>query len=128
MQLEQAAGRQPVDRRYEAAFPADLESSPRIIEVKAIGGSGRGWFLPVENAQMEEARRNPNFFIYVVENTRQGDPTQFTLRILGGERLQGLLAKAKQRSYYEVAWPVASYDATPGLDALSEPTDRQYNA
>jgi len=41
-------GRTPQDRRYEAAFAADIESPPRIIEVKAVGGSQRGWFLPLE--------------------------------------------------------------------------------
>ena len=42
MNLERAAGRNPIDRRYEAAFPADIESQPRLIEVKAAGGNQRG--------------------------------------------------------------------------------------
>ena len=42
MRLEGEAGRQPIDRRYETAFAADIESLPRIIEVKAVGGSQRG--------------------------------------------------------------------------------------
>lgn len=45
MDLVRAAGREPVDRRYEAAFAADLESLPRIIDVKAVGGSQCGWLL-----------------------------------------------------------------------------------
>ena len=42
LDLERAAGRSPRDRRYEAAFAADIESLPWIIEVKAVGGSQRG--------------------------------------------------------------------------------------
>jgi hypothetical protein len=121
MQLERAAGRQPVDRRYDAKFPADIESPPRIIEVKAIGTSTRGWFLPLEVKQFDKAQQAPNFYIYVVENTRQGDPTEFTLKILGGKRLHQLLARARERRYYELPWPVAHYDGTPGMEALSEP-------
>jgi hypothetical protein len=29
-----------------------------------------------------EARSNPNFYVYVVENVGQGDPAEFTLRVL----------------------------------------------
>jgi hypothetical protein len=36
MERERNAGRQPVDTRYAGA-PADLESPPRLIEVKAVG-------------------------------------------------------------------------------------------
>jgi hypothetical protein len=35
------------------------------------------------------------------------------LKVLGGERLAGLLARAKERRYYEVPWPVADYDTCP---------------
>jgi hypothetical protein len=48
MDLERRVGRAPVDKRYEATYPADIESMPRIIEVKAVGGSQRGWFLWLE--------------------------------------------------------------------------------
>jgi hypothetical protein len=119
MQLEQAAGRLPVDRRHDPTFPADIDSPPRRIEVKAIGTSTRGWFLPLEVSQMEEARRNRNFYVYVVEGTRQGDPTKFTLKVLSGTRLQQLLLGAKERRYFEVPWPVQHYDQTTGLEALS---------
>jgi hypothetical protein len=119
MQLEQAAGRLPVDRRHEPAFPADIDSPPRRIEVKAVGTNTRGSFLWLEVSQMEEARRNRNFYVYVVENTRQGDPTKFTLKVLGGTRLQQLLLGAKERRYFEVPWPITHYDQTTGLEALS---------
>ena len=41
MGLERAVGRQPRDTRYEGA-PADIESPPRMIEVKSFGTSNRG--------------------------------------------------------------------------------------
>jgi hypothetical protein len=118
LELESAAGRIPRDTRYRGA-PADIESPPRLIEVKAFGKSTRGYELLMESRQVEEARTNPDFYIYVVENVRQGEPTQFTLRVLGGEHLQRLLIRAKEYRYYGVPWPVADYDSCrPGLDSL----------
>lgn len=118
--LEREFGRTPHDRRYEKAFAADIESLPRIIEVKAVGGSQRGWFLPLEVPQVNEARTNADFYVYVVDNVRQGDPSKFGLKVLGGERLARLLEKAKQHSYYEVPVPVAEYDGAPGREALAD--------
>lgn len=116
MELERAKGRDPKDTRYKGA-PADIESPPRVIEVKAFGTSNRGYDLLMEVTQVEEARRNPDFYLYVVENVRQGDPSQFTLRVLGGQRLQRLLERAREYRGYSVPWPVADYDAGPlGLD------------
>jgi hypothetical protein len=117
MELERLNGRQPQDTRYRGA-PADIESPPRLIEVKAYGKPhARGEELWLEVRQVEEARRNPNFYVYVVENVRQGDPAEFALRVLGGPRLQRLLERAKEWRYYTVPWPVADYDAGPlGLD------------
>ena len=120
MGLERAAGRNPVDRRYEAAFAADIESLPRIIEVKAVGGSQRGWFLPLEVPQVNAARTNPDFFVYIVDNVRQGDPAKFGLKVLGGERLARLLEKAKERRFFEVPVPVAEYDSAPGREAVTD--------
>jgi hypothetical protein len=68
----------------------------------------------LEVRQFEAAQRDPNFYVYVVENVRQGDPALFTLKVLGGERLQQLLQRAKERRYFEVPWPVANYDSSPG--------------
>ena len=117
MDLERAAGRAPVDRRYERAFVADIESLPRIIEVKASYVRYRGWFLPLQPVQVEQGRVDPNFYIYVVENVAQGDPAKFTLKVLHGERLHRLLAKAVARTSYEMPWPVAEYDtASTNLD------------
>lgn len=118
MALEREAGRSPVDRRYEPAFAADIESTPRTIEVKAVGGSQRGWFLPLEERQMDAARTDPQFFIYIVDNVRQGDPAKFGLKVIGGERLARLIGRAKERRYFEVPVPVAEYDGAPGREAV----------
>jgi Protein NO VEIN, C-terminal len=117
IQVELAAGRDPRDTRYQGA-PADIESPPRLIEVKAFGKSTRGDDLLLEPRQVEEARSNPDFYIYVVENVRQSNPAQFTLRVLEGDHLRRLLARAKEYRYYGVPWPVADYDRCRlGLDA-----------
>jgi hypothetical protein len=121
MQLERAAGRQPVDRRHDPAFPADIESPPRTIEVKAFGTSARGFDLWLEARQVGAGRSDPNFHLYVVENTRQGDPTLFTLKILSGDLLRKLLTRAKEQRYFTVPWPTKLYDAAPGMESLSEP-------
>jgi hypothetical protein len=116
MDLERNAGREPVDTRFAGAA-ADIVSPPRVIEVKAFGKSNRGYDLWLETRQLREAVENPNFYLYVVENVRQGDPAEFTLRVLGGERLKVLLRRAKEQHYYTVPWPVAHYDSCPvGLD------------
>ena len=99
------------------ARPADIESPPRLIEIKAFGKSNRGYDLWLETRQVDEARRNPAFYVYVVENIAQGDRAKFVLRVLGGEHLARLLIRAKEQRYYTVPWPVADYDGTPtGLD------------
>jgi len=118
MSLERAAGRRPRDTRYEGA-PADIASPPRLIEVKSFGTSNRGYDLWLEVRQVQEAKANPEFYIYVVENVRQGDPGRFTLRVLGGDRLRHLLKQAKEQRYYTVPWPVADYDSCPGADSLA---------
>ena len=84
--LELRTGPQPVDTRFAGA-PADILSPPRVIEVKAFGKSNRGYDLWLQTRQLQEALKNPDFYLYVVENVRQGDPALFTLRVLGGEPL-----------------------------------------
>ena len=116
MELERVAGRQPRDTRYTGA-PADIESPPRLIEVKSFGTSNRGYDLLMEVRQVTEAMHNPSYYVYVVENVSQGDPAKFTLRVLGGARLQRLLDRAKEYRGYSVPWPVADYDSCRlGLD------------
>lgn len=96
MELESAAGRQPQDTRYKRTA-AGIESPPRVIEVKAFGTSNRGYDLWPETRQVDVARKNPDFPVYVVENVRQGDPELFTVRVVGGTRLQDLLTHAKEQ-------------------------------
>ena len=84
-----------------------------MIEVKAFGTSNRGYDLWLETRQIDEARKNPDFYVYVVENVRQGDPELFTVRVLGGTRLQDLLIHAKEQHYFTIPWPVADYDSCP---------------
>jgi len=106
---ERAAGRHARDIRGSGAV-GDIDSPPRTIEVKAYRGWARGSDLWLEPRQLDNARTNPDFYVYVVENIRQGDPSQFTLTVLGGERLARLLQRAKERRYYTIPWPVADYD------------------
>ena len=73
----------------------------------------RGSFLWLEPRQVDEARRNPDFYVYVVENLRQGDPELFTLKVLGGELLTNVLKRAREKHYFEVPLPVAIYDSCP---------------
>jgi len=115
VEQERRFGREAKDTRHRGAA-ADLESAGRTIEVKAVGGLLRGYGLPVEPRQMDEARTNPNFYIYIVENVAQGDPAKFELRVLGGEQLQRLLANARERRYYEVPVAVGEYAKIPRLE------------
>jgi hypothetical protein len=117
MELERRTGRIPRDSRRDPRSPADLVSPPLVIEVKAFGATTRGGDLWLETNQVDEARRNPNFYLYVVENVSQGDPSRFTLKILGGQRLARLLERAKERRHYEMPWPVADYDSAPSVVA-----------
>jgi hypothetical protein len=114
IEQERIAGRDPIDTRY-LGKPADVESPPRLIEVKAVGKpSARSeGFMWLETRQVESAREDTNFYVYLVENVRQGDPAMFSLRVFGGEQLQRLLLRAKERRYYEVPLPVAEYDSAP---------------
>ena len=126
MEIERAAGRDPQDTRHSRSA-ADIESSGRVIEVKAAGTSSRGYDLWLEPRQVAEAQRNPDFYVYLVENVRQGDPAFFTVKVFGGDRLRRLVARARERHYFEVPVPVAEYDAAPtALDREAlEPDGRQ---
>lgn len=112
LDLERRAGRDPTDTRGTTAA-ADIASPPRTIEVKAYGRVARGQDLWLEPIQVEEADRNPEFYVYVVENVRQGNPDHFELRVLGGHRLRELLARRREQRYFTVPWPVKVYDETP---------------
>jgi hypothetical protein len=108
---EREHGREASDTRGRGAT-TDLESDDgRSIEVKAYGRSARGTDLWLETRQFDEARSNPAFHVYVVENVRQGDPAGFRLIDLHGDVLARLLQRARPESYVTVPFPVAVYDA-----------------
>lgn len=106
---EARRGRTAYDTRHRGA-PADVQSDDRLIEVKAAGRSARGYDLWLEARQVDEARRNPGFHVYVVDNVRQGDPNLFRIIDLHGDTLARLLERAKEQHYYTVPFPVAVYD------------------
>lgn len=118
MDLERRAGRVPADLRNAPDFPGDISSPPRTIEVKAVGRDQRGWFVPLETRQFEAANADPDFYLYVVDNIRQGDPTSFRLKVFAGEQLHRLLTGARRRAYYEMPIPVGEFDAAPGPEAV----------
>jgi hypothetical protein len=95
-----------------------VESRGRIIEVKAFGRfaelrtEGTLLFTP---PQLLVGAENAAYFVYVVENVAQGDPSKFEIRVLYGDDLRRLFAGAKpQRSYVTVH--VADYLKMPRLD------------
>lgn len=117
MRLERAAGRHPVDTRGRADSPVDIISRPRVIEVKAYGRFARGQDLWMEPAQVDEALRNPDFHLYVVENVSAADERDYVLRVLEGRELEELLSRRREHRYFTLPWSVRSYDRiTPGLD------------
>lgn len=109
IEFERAQGRAARDTRYRGAA-ADLESEGRLIEVKAVARTMRtAGFIPLEVRQIEAARDNASFFVYLVENVGQGNPRKFELRIIGGALLARLVSGAKERRYYELPIPAADY-------------------
>lgn len=106
---EATHGRPSHDTRGTGAA-TDVAGDMRTIEVKAYGGSARGQDLWLESRQVDEARTNPNFWLYIVDNVRQGDPTRFGLLTVGGGDLAALITRAVERRYYTVPFPVATYD------------------
>jgi hypothetical protein len=111
--IEQEAleGRKAVDTRGNGAA-GDLLSGDRVVEMKAFGGSARGADLWLEERQVDEARANPGvFWLYLVENIRQGDPAKVRVLRFGGSQLQDLLDRARPQRYYTVPFPVAVYDS-----------------
>jgi Domain of unknown function (DUF4268) len=114
IQEERRLGRDAKDTRYRGA-PADVESSGRIIEVKAVGGMLRGYGLLLEPGQVEQGRTNPNFYVYIVENVAQGDTAKFELRVLAGDQMRRLFGRAREHRYFEVPVPVGEYKTLPYL-------------
>jgi hypothetical protein len=105
------------EARREGAT-TDIVSDGRIIEIKAAGTTARGQDVWLEKRQYDAALADPeHFWLYIVENVRQGDPTKFRLLRIGGESLATLLRNARAQSYYTVPFPVAVYDALTTVGA-----------
>lgn len=109
LRIEAAAGRRAVDTRGRGAL-ADIEGD-RVIEVKAYGALARGSDLWLETRQVHAAESDPDrFHLVIVENVRQGDPAKFRVLDLSGNRLAELLRRKREKHYFEVPFPVATYD------------------
>jgi hypothetical protein len=67
------------------------------------------------------ARRPYRFWLYVVDNVSQGDPKQFRLLRFGGAKWANMLAGRKERRYFEIPFPVGTYDAAVG-DGATPPS------
>ena len=109
IELEELRGREARDTRGQGVA-ADLTSGDRVIEVQAYGRSARGADLWLEARQVEEAKVNANFWLYTVENVRQGGPSRFRRIEVGGEALAQLVPRAVPRHYYTVPFPMSTYD------------------
>lgn len=103
IEQERRQGRTATDARGSGlGGRGDVESDGRIIEVKAFSqwglrGTGLLLFTP---SQLREGERNADYYVYIVENVAQGDPSKFELRVLHGENLQRLFAGAKPQRLY----------------------------
>jgi hypothetical protein len=104
LEHEHVSGREAKDS-WDREAAGDIETADRTIEVKAAAR----YLL----SSVEEAERDPRFFVYFRENDTQGDQTKFELRVLGGYALRRPLARAKERSFFEVPLPAAEYELLP---------------
>jgi hypothetical protein len=93
IEQERAQGRQARDVRGYG--PGDVESSGRAIEIKAFRQKWRTGLLYFTPPQLEQGERDPNYYVYVVENIGQEDPAKFELSVLHGDDLRRLFALAQ---------------------------------
>jgi len=118
MQLERAAGRNPLDV-HTTGEPFDIRSDPRKIEVKASGGSARGAQVPLEHRQVKEWQKDPeNFYVYVVDNVR-GGVDAMTVRVLHGKLLAAMIERATPVKTYWPTLRAAEYDGAEQLSNLT---------
>jgi hypothetical protein len=110
LDLERRAGRIPEDVHLRG-FPYDVSSPPRKIEVKAFGGSARGAAIPLENRQVQAATQDlGNFYVYVVDNVAKADEGAMQVRVVHGDALRDMLARAKPHITYWPTFRTADYD------------------
>lgn len=110
LEREHAAGRSAVDARGRGAL-VDVEGD-LLIEVKAFSGSARGSDLWLETRQVQAALDNPErFHLVIVDHVRTGEPRVLDI---SGEPLTALLARRREKHYFEVPVPTAIYDSLVG--------------
>lgn len=95
---------------------ADVESSGRIIEIKASSGWAvrSNGLIYITGPQLRRAS-DLNYYLYIVENVSQGDPSKAEIRVLHGEDLKRLCAGAKPDIYY-VPVRAGDYKKLPRLE------------
>jgi hypothetical protein len=104
---EHQAGRSAADVRGKHAL-VDIEGD-LLIEVKAFSGSARGSDLWLETRQVRAALDNPErFHLVIVDNVATGAPH---LRDISGPTLTALLARRREKHYFEVPLPTSTYDS-----------------
>ncbi|MGH7286632.1 MAG: hypothetical protein ACREI8_01260 [Myxococcota bacterium] len=54
----------------------------------------------------------------MVENVAQGNPAEFSLKVLGGERLARLLERAKEQRYYTVPFRMGTPSTRSATSSL----------
>lgn len=110
LRLVRQAGRTPEDVHLRG-LPFDISSPPRMIEVKAFGGSARGAAVPLEDRQVEAATQYPDsFYLYVVDNVAKADLGAVQVRVIQGEALRELLARSKPHITHWSTLRAAEYD------------------
>lgn len=99
----------PTNRQIEnAAIDHVLRLElPRVATPSIPGARNSGLWLEVRQVQAAEADPK-RFHLVIVENVRQGDPAAFRVLDLSGERLASLLARKRERHYFEVPFPWGS--------------------
>lgn len=115
MALERAAGRDPKDVRT-SGLPYDVESPPRMIEVKAFSRSARSEALPLEQRQVTAAKADPErYYLYVVDNLAGRDGAEVAVRVVHGKALLAMIERSKPQITYWPTFKAAEYDEAERL-------------
>ncbi|MFE2418776.1 DUF3883 domain-containing protein [Streptomyces hokutonensis] len=113
--VERAAGRDPRDVRT-TGLPYDIDSAPRMIEVKAFSGSARSETLALEHRQITAAQANPErFYLYVVDNLARPDGAEVGVRVLHGEVLLAMIERSRPAITHWPTFRAAEYDQAERL-------------
>lgn len=113
--LERAAGREPRDVRT-SGLPYDVDSAPRMIEVKAFSRSARSETLALEHRQVAAAQAHPErFYLYVVDNLAGLDGAEVGVRVLHGEVLLAMIERSRPQVTHWPTFRAAEYDQAERL-------------